>query len=156
MATQTINTRIKNKIDTLQKWEAYTGTLLNGEIAIVRVDTDQTQLNPITGKTEPVAEFLMKVGDGSTAFENLPWVSAKAADVFSWAKTQEAKDIEVVVTLGTTSTKKTLGTWLKESIDKSESSATQAAAAAAAVDVLNGSNTVPSIVNLPPSFTQNA
>ena len=27
-----------------------------------------------------------KVGDGTTAFENLPWVQAKAADVYEWAK----------------------------------------------------------------------
>ena len=86
MATKTIVTRIKNKVDTLAAWQSYTGTLLNGEIAVVRVPTGTSYTNPITGKSEPVVELLMKVGDGSTSFANLPWMSAKASDVYDWAK----------------------------------------------------------------------
>lgn len=85
MAT-TLFTRIKNKVDTLSAWQSYTGTLLNGEIAVVRVPTGGTYTNPVTGADEPVVELLMKVGDGSTAFANLPWMSAKASDVYDWAK----------------------------------------------------------------------
>ncbi len=91
MATKTVVTRIKNKVDTLAKWQAYTGTLLNGEIAVVRVPTGTTYTNPVTGADEPVVELLMKVGDGSTAFANLPWMSAKASDVYDWGK---AKTVE--------------------------------------------------------------
>ena len=86
MATKSIITRIKNKVDTLAKWQSYTGTLLDGEIAVVRVPTGGTYVNPVTGADEPVVELLMKVGDGTTAFANLPWMSAKASDVYDWAK----------------------------------------------------------------------
>lgn len=86
MATKSIITRIKNKVDTLSAWQSYTGTLLDGEIAVVRVPTGGTYINPVTGKSEPVVELLMKVGDGSTSFTNLPWMSAKASDVYDWAK----------------------------------------------------------------------
>lgn len=83
---KTIITRIKNKVDTLAKWSAYTGTLLDGEIAVVRVPTGETYTNPVTGIDEPVVELLMKVGDGTSPFANLPWMSAKASDVYDWAK----------------------------------------------------------------------
>lgn len=88
MATKSIITRIKNKVDTLSAWQSYTGTLLDGEIAVVRVPTGSSYTNPVTGKSEPVVELLMKVGDGTTAFANLPWLSAKASDVYDWAKAQ--------------------------------------------------------------------
>ena len=94
MATKTIVTRIKNKVDTLAAWQSYTGTLLNGEIAVVRVPTGTSYTNPVTGADEPVVELLMKVGDGVHKFnevdENgnpyLPWMSAKASDVYDWGK----------------------------------------------------------------------
>lgn len=101
MATKQIVTRIKNKVDSLSAWNSYTGTLLDGEIAIVRVETNQTYTNPITNKTEPVVELLMKVGDGSTPFGTLPWLSAKASDVFGWAKVQDPSTITVQYNNGT-------------------------------------------------------
>lgn len=103
MATKTIITRIKNKVDMLAKWQAYTGTLLDGEIAIVRVPTGDTYTNPVTGKSEPVVELLMKVGDGSTPFADLPWMSAKASDVYNWAKLSDPTAIPVTIN-GTPST----------------------------------------------------
>lgn len=92
---KTIQTRIKNKVDSLAAWQAYSGTLLDGEIAIVRVPTGDSYTNPVTGKSEPVTELLMKVGDGATTFANLPWLSAKASDVYNWAKVQDPSTIEV-------------------------------------------------------------
>jgi hypothetical protein len=108
MATKSIITRIKNKVDSLSAWQSYTGTLLNGEIAIVRVPTGEEYTNPVTGKTEPVVELLMKVGDGSTAFASLPWLSAKASDVYNWAKLEAATDIPVTIN----DTVSTLGAYL--------------------------------------------
>ena len=32
------------------------------------------------------AALLMKIGDGTTAFKDLPWLSGEAADVYEWAK----------------------------------------------------------------------
>ena len=87
MATKSIITRIKNKVDSINMWQGTTG-LLNGEIAIVRVPTGETYINPVTGKSEPVVELLMKVGAEDSnkqpiPFDNLPWLSAKASDVYS-------------------------------------------------------------------------
>lgn len=95
MANKTIITRIKNKVDNLSAWQSYTGTLLDGEIAVVRVPTGQTYTNPVTGKSEPVVELLMKVGDGSSTFANLPWLSAKASDVYNWAKLEDPSAITI-------------------------------------------------------------
>lgn len=99
MATKSIITRIKNKVDSIDMWQGTTG-LLNGEIAIVRVPTGETYINPVTGKSEPVVELLMKVGAEDSnkqpiSFDNLPWLSAKASDVYNWAKTQDPSGITV-------------------------------------------------------------
>lgn len=80
---KTLNVRIKNKYDSYENW-AQSGLVLEaGEIAIayttVNVDIG-------SGKIEQHPELLMKVGDGSKTFANLPWLSAKAADVATWAK----------------------------------------------------------------------
>lgn len=107
---KTIQTRIKNKVDSLAAWQAYSGTLLDGEIAIVRVPTGDSYTNPVTGKSEPITELLMKVGDGATAFANLPWLSAKASDVYNWAKVQDPSTIEVTYN----GSKATLSTVLKD------------------------------------------
>lgn len=111
MATKTINTRIKNKVAELSSWNNATGTLLDGEIAIVRVPTGATYTNPVTGVDEPVVELLMKVGDGVHKFNEvdadgnpyLPWLSAKASDVYNWAKEQDPSVITVKYNKGTSS-----------------------------------------------------
>ena len=85
MATEkTLQTRIQLKYDTWNNWNktaAKSLVLKQGELATVYVPAS-------TGSGETVSEpaFLLKVGDGTTAFENLPWVQAKAADVYEWAK----------------------------------------------------------------------
>ena len=91
MATKLISTRIKNKVDLLSNWQSSTTTLLDGESALVRVPTGNTHSNPVTGKEEPVVELLLKVGDGETTFADLPWLSAKASDVYNWAKAADVK-----------------------------------------------------------------
>ena len=83
----TLKTRIQLKYDTLANWSktdvAGKGgnlVLKAGEVGIVQVPTGAT-----AEQTTPPA-VLMKVGDGSTAFKDLPWVSGAAADVYPWAK----------------------------------------------------------------------
>lgn len=116
--TKLINTRIKNKVDTLSNWNSATGTLLNGEIAIVRVPTGGTYVNPVTNKSEPEIELLMKVGDGSKTFAQLPWLSAKASDVYNWAKGSTAEGVELTISTGENSTsKQSLATWIKTFYD---------------------------------------
>lgn len=88
MATEkTINTRIQLKYSTLAEWsdlsaEGKGGNLVlkPGEVGIVAIPKESTHL-----QTTPPA-IMFKVGDGTTAFKDLPWASALAADVYGWAK----------------------------------------------------------------------
>ena len=82
MAEKTLKTRIILNHD---EWQNYAGkTLKNGEVALIKVGTTQVP----GGFTEPI--WMMKVGDGTTTVQSLPWLVAPAADVHSWAKKTEA------------------------------------------------------------------
>lgn len=85
MATEkTLQTRIQLKYDTWNNWNTTAAKALvlkRGELATVYVPASTS-----SGETTSEPAFLLKVGDGTTAFENLPWVQAKAADVYEWAK----------------------------------------------------------------------
>ena len=85
MATEkTLQTRIQLKYDTWNNWNTTAAKALvlkRGELATVYVPASTS-----SGETVSEPAFLLKVGDGTTAFENLPWVQAKAADVYAWAK----------------------------------------------------------------------
>ena len=78
----TLNTRIRLKYDTLTNWTTANPTLLSGEVAVVAIPTSET--NTVGQVTKPAIVF--KVGDGTTTFNDLPYTSALAADVYSWAK----------------------------------------------------------------------
>ena len=78
----TLNTRIRLKYDTLTNWTTANPTLLSGEVAVVAIPTSET--NTVGQVTKPAIVF--KVGDGTTAFNDLPYASALSADVYSWAK----------------------------------------------------------------------
>ena len=80
---KTLNVRIRNKYDSYENWAASALVLEAGEIAIAYTTVNVDIGN---GKIEQHPELLMKVGDGSKTFANLPWLSAKAADVAAWAK----------------------------------------------------------------------
>ena len=86
LTNKTLNTRIKLKYDSLGNWESNNPVLLKGEIALVTVATGGEYTNPVTGEKVPVVELLMKAGDGELSFKSLPWLSAKASDVYGWAK----------------------------------------------------------------------
>ena len=79
-----LNVRIKNKYDSYENWAASGLVLEAGEIAIaystvdVKVDNGSVK-HPF---------LLMKVGDGEKTFANLPWLSAKAADVLEACKSE--------------------------------------------------------------------
>lgn len=96
MATEKIlNVRIRNKYDSYENWAASSLVLEAGEIAVAYTTVNVDIGN---GKIEQHPELLMKVGDGEKTFANLPWLSAKAADVAAWAKaankpSYEAKEI---------------------------------------------------------------
>ena len=81
MAEKILNTRIQLKYDSYENWSSKNPTLLAGEIAIAKLTT-VAAVKP--GENDTQAPVLFKVGPG--AFNDLPWVSALAADVYAWAK----------------------------------------------------------------------
>lgn len=82
MPNKNFNTRIQQKYDTYANWTANNPTPLSGELCIVVVPAE-------AGAVAQEPSILFKVGDGSTAFNNLPYVSAVAADVYDWAKSEK-------------------------------------------------------------------
>ena len=74
MATKTFNTRLQLKYDTYENWTTNDPVLLAGEAAICVVPADSN-----TGLNEPAV--LMKIGDGTSNFSQLSWISGLAANV---------------------------------------------------------------------------
>ena len=102
--TKTIQTRIKNRFDTLANWKGQGVELLPGEIALVSIATKQ--IDQATGNVINVPAVLMKVGEsnsdgGTKSFSELPWVSALAADVYDWAKKADPSTIKIKYNVGT-------------------------------------------------------
>lgn len=83
MAEKILQTRILNKVDTLENWQKSTLGLKKGELAIATVAASAG-----TGLTEPVC--MIKIGeDGVKTFSQLEWnVYAKASDVLSACKSE--------------------------------------------------------------------
>lgn len=81
-----LNVRIKNKYDSYENWAASGLVLEAGEIAIAYTTVDVK----VDNGTAKHPALLMKVGDGEKTFANLPWLSAKAADVLTACKSEEA------------------------------------------------------------------
>lgn len=79
-----LNVRIKNKYDSYENWASSGLILERGEIAIAYTTVDVK----VDNGTAKHPALLMKVGDGEKTFANLPWLSAKAADVLSVCKNE--------------------------------------------------------------------
>lgn len=82
MANRTLNTRIKLRYASYAEWQASTIKLLPGEVAVCYIGANNEEIK----NTAPTVLF--KVGDGEHAFEDLQWASARAADVYDWAKAE--------------------------------------------------------------------
>lgn len=108
MATEKIlNTRIQLKYDTWSNWSNNTvagkgGNLIlkKGELGICEIPAST---NAGQSTSEPVILFKVGTYDGvnentKTAFKDLPWISALAADVHAWAKkpTLDANDLPTI------------------------------------------------------------
>lgn len=88
----TLNTRIQLKCDTYENWQANDIVLMNGEIGFCVIPAE-------TGAVQGEPTVIAKIGDGTKKFSELDWMSAKAADVYAWAKaatkpTYQASEIE--------------------------------------------------------------
>lgn len=97
--TKVLQTRIALKYDTYANWtdvnsEAGKGknlVLLKGEIGLCEIPAVDENGHP-DATTAPTVLF--KVGDGTKPFSELRWASARAADVYSWAKSETVELIE--------------------------------------------------------------
>lgn len=78
-----LKTRLKLRYDTYNNWITNNPILLKGEAAVTVV--------PGTGGEDPA--ILIKVGDGTSNYTSLPWVSALASDVYDWAKRSTPPDV---------------------------------------------------------------
>lgn len=79
MANTTFNARLKLKYDTFSNWTTNNPVLLAGEAAVAVVPAS-------TGAVAQEPAVLIKIGDGSKHFNELAFISSKAADVYDWAK----------------------------------------------------------------------
>lgn len=97
MANKTLNAKIALRYDSYENWtddskEARGANLvlLPGEIGLCEIhDATKTVIEngeEVTITTSPTALFKVGSIEGKP-FKELPWASAKAADVYSWAKT---------------------------------------------------------------------
>lgn len=78
MADKILKTKIALLYKTYEEWEEIKSTYkpLKGEVCFCGVPASSESKNSV----------LFKVGNGEDTFEDLPWASALAADVFEWAK----------------------------------------------------------------------
>lgn len=116
MAEKILNTRIQLKYDNFEDWRngPFNGDdsskwLKPGEIAIVTLAPNK--------ETEPDNQayqhpLLFKVGTGNHSFDELPWASALAADVYGWAKQSENDFVDNFLAL-----KMTDGTTMKSKLE---------------------------------------
>lgn len=81
MPENRLNVRLSLKYDSYENWSTRNPVLLKGEVAFTTVPVGDA--NNIS-KSLPAV--LVKVGDGVTAYNELPFVTAKSADVSDWAK----------------------------------------------------------------------
>ena len=90
MAEKILNTRIQLKYDSYENWfksdvegQGANLVLKEGEVGICAIPAGTT----VEGVKNP-PHVMLKVGDGSTPFSSLKWLSARAADVEEWAKAE--------------------------------------------------------------------
>ena len=113
MAEKKLNVRITLKYDTYAKWTENNPVLKAGEVAIATIPTGDT--NNVSTSLPAV---LMKVGDDTSNYNALPFLSAKAADVHAYAKKPEAEFIawikQIISTEGAYDTKGSAAQALKD------------------------------------------
>ena len=83
MAENNLNTRIQLLYDTYTNWSTKNPKLKKGEMV-------QVEVPAAVGDVTQVPSILIKTGDGEHNFNDLPWTSGLAADVYDWAKAKEA------------------------------------------------------------------
>ena len=81
--TEIFQTRIQLKYDSYENWTSKNPILLKGEIAVTIVPADAANTGLIS-----LPCVIIKVGDGTSNYNDLDFVSALASDVPEWAKSE--------------------------------------------------------------------
>jgi hypothetical protein len=92
MAVKELQTRIALKYDSFANWADETKEGLGAKLVLLKGELGICEIKTANADSNVAPTVLFKVGDGTTIFKELPWASAKAADVYSWAK---ASDVEL-------------------------------------------------------------
>ena len=100
MASNTLNTRIKLKYDSVSNWNSSTFIPLRGEMCIAYIPNGQSAPNNYdvgNHADSGLSQYAIgiKVGDGERTFAQLPWIQSIAGDVYSWAKVADYKQLPV-------------------------------------------------------------
>lgn len=77
-----LQTRLQLKYDTYANWTTNNPVLKAGEMAVATIPSGTSTTPAMTN----LPNIVLKVGDGETAYNDLKFVSALAADVHGWAK----------------------------------------------------------------------
>ena len=78
MAEKKLNVRVQLKYDSYTNWTTNNPVLKAGEVAVATIASGNTQ--EVNSVAAP--QVLLKVGDGTSTYNALPFVSAKSADVY--------------------------------------------------------------------------
>lgn len=79
MANTVLQTRIQLKYDSYTNWQTNNPVLRKGELGIAEVPAE-------TGATQGEPAILIKVGDGTSNWKDLKYITGLAGDVYAWAK----------------------------------------------------------------------
>lgn len=82
-------TRIALKYDSYANWTSKNPVLLAGEVAVATIPSGTSVPTKGAREMQDLPNVVMKVGDGSSHYNDLKFVSALAADVYDWAKAAE-------------------------------------------------------------------
>ena len=89
MAEKQLNTRILLRYDSYETWIEKDPILKAGELALATVASNFNNAangNKVAANVQSAPTVLIKVGDGTHHYSELQFTSAKAADVYDWAK----------------------------------------------------------------------
>lgn len=88
----TLKTRLLMRYDTLTNWSTSNPILLKGEIAVIDLQSTPAT-SGVKGDTNNVPIVSLKIGDGQTAFNSLPYIQAVAGDCSSFIKSITSEDV---------------------------------------------------------------
>lgn len=81
-----LQTRIMLKYDSYTNWTTNNPVLLAGEVAIATIPSGTSVPTKDSREMQDLPNIVIKVGDGSSHYNDLKFLSALAADVYDWAK----------------------------------------------------------------------